>query len=337
MSSHRSSDLSWLLLGLCMLFGTACPAPSRGTSTGTGATPGTGGSGPTGQGGSGPIMGTGGSGTGGTEIILTGAGGQQGGGAGSTGTDAGTSSGTGGLPVKAACGASATNPLPYTDGYTADPLNRSMAMSNAAAMTTAEQAQQMGGQKLSSANDNVFNQDANNTRGIRGFYFRDGPRGVNLNASGDGKSDFSTVFPVASARGAAFDVDLEYKVGQAVGDELVASGNTMLLAPTVNILRHPAWGRAQETYGEDSFLLGRLGSAFVMGVQRYAGACVKHYAANNIEDGRASMNAIIDDQTLHEVYGRHFEMITQEGGASSVMAAYNLVNSTHSTPELGCS
>ena len=89
-------------------------------------------------------MGTGGSGTGGTEIILTGAGGQQDAGAGSTGTDAGTSTGTGGSPVKAACGASSTNPLPYTDGYTADPLNRSMAMSNAAAMTTAEQAQQMG-------------------------------------------------------------------------------------------------------------------------------------------------------------------------------------------------
>ena len=63
-------------------------------------------------------------------------------------------------------------------------------------------------------------------------------------------------------RGAAFDVDLEYKVGQAIGDEMLASGNTMMLAPTVNTLRHPAWGRSQETYGEDSFTLGRLGSAF---------------------------------------------------------------------------
>ena len=62
----------------------------------------------------------------------------------------------------------------------------------------------------------------------------------------------------------------------------------MMLAPTVNILRHPAWGRAQETYGEDVFLLGRLGSAFVNGVQQYAGACAKHYAANNIENGRES-------------------------------------------------
>ena len=56
---------------------------------------------------------------------------------------------------------------------------------------------------------------------------------------------------------------LEYHIGQAIGDEMLASGNTMMLAPTINILRHPAWGRAQETYGEDVFLLGRLGSAFV--------------------------------------------------------------------------
>ena len=62
------------------------------------------------------------------------------------------------------------------------------------------------------------------------------------------------------------------------------------------------------------FLLGRLGSAFVTGVQQYAGACVKHYAANNIEDGRETAIAIMDEQTLHEIYGRHFEMIVQEGG-----------------------
>ena len=131
--------------------------------------------------------------------------------------------------------------------------------------------------------------------------------------------------------GASFDLDLENKVGQAIGDEMLASGNTMMLAPTVNILRHPAWGRSQETYGEDSFLLGRLGSAFVMGLQNYIGACVKHYAANDIEDGRGNADAIIDDQTLREKYGRHFGMIVEEGGAAAVMASYNAVNMTHST------
>ena len=131
-------------------------------------------------------------------------------------------------------------------------------------MTDAEKAQQMSGLPQSgTANYNVFKQEDNTSRSIRGFYFRDGPRGVNLTANSDGKHDYSTAFPVAIARGAAFDDDLEYHIGQAIGDEMLASGNTMMLAPTVNILRHPAWGRAQETYGEDLFLLGRLGSAFV--------------------------------------------------------------------------
>ncbi|HVV53033.1 MAG TPA: glycoside hydrolase family 3 N-terminal domain-containing protein, partial [Polyangia bacterium] len=268
-----------------------------------------------------------------------GAGGSSGGnsangGATGNGGDSGSggSTGTGGTPMKMACASATSDPLPYTSGYTADPANHSMAMSIATAMTSDEKAQQMSGLPQSgTANYNVFNQETNTSRNIRGFYYRDGPRGVNLNATADGQSDFSTAFPVAIARGAAFDPDLEYQVGEAIGDEMLASGNTMLLAPTVNILRHPAWGRAQETYGEDVFLLGRLGSAFVAGVQQYTGACAKHYAANNIEDGRETANATMDEETLREIYARHYEMIVQEGGVSSIMASYNEVNGTHST------
>ena len=79
------------------------------------------------------------------------------------------------------------------------------------------------------------------------------------------------------------------------------------------------------------FLLGRLGSAFTVGVQHYVAVCAKHYAANNIENGRQSANAMIDEQTLREIYARHFEMVIREGGASAVMAAYNLVNGTKAT------
>jgi len=272
-------------------------------------------------------------GGGGDIVILTGSGGSGGSGTGSNGGSGGmTGSGGSGTVMKMACASASSDPLPYTSGYTADPTNRSNAMSIATAMTSDEKAQQMSGLPQSgSANYNVFNQETNSNRNTRGFYYRDGPRGVNLNATGDGQSDFSTAFPVAIARGAAFDPDLEYQVGEAIGDEMLASGNTMLLAPTVNILRHPAWGRAQETYGEDVFLLGRLGSAFVQGVQQYTGACAKHYAANNIEDGRETANATMDEETLREVYARHFEMIIQEGGLSSVMASYNEINGTHST------
>ena len=229
-----------------------------------------------------------------------------------------------------ACASATTDPLPYTSGYTADATIRSMAMSAATAMTDAEKAQQMSGLPQSgTANYNVFHQEDNTSRNIRAFYFRDGPRGVNLNANSDNKSDYSTAFPVAIARGAAFDDQLENQIGIAVGDEMLASGNTMMLAPTVNILRHPAWGRAQETYGEDVFLLGRLGSAFVNGVQQYAGACAKHYAANNIENGRETAVAMMSsEQTLREIYARHFGMIIQEGGVSSIMASYNQVGVT---------
>ena len=253
--------------------------------------------------------------------------------AGNVGPGGGTGAGgaAGGV-AKASCGTTSTDPLPYTAGYTPDPVIRQTAQQLASSLTDVEKQQQMSGLPQSgSGNYNVFRQEDNPARGIKGFLFRDGPRGVNLNANGDGKGDFSTSFPVAMARGAAFDDDLEFHIGQAIGDEMLATGNTMMLAPTINILRHPAWGRAQETYGEDPFLLGRLGSAFVTGVQRYVATCPKHYAANNIENGRSSANATMDEQTLREIYARHFEMVIEEGGASAIMAAYNLVNGTKST------
>ena len=244
----------------------------------------------------------------------------------------GGAGGAGGAPPKMSCTSSTQDPLPYTQGYKADPAIRSAATTLANSLSVEERAQQMRGlPQTGAANYNVFQQEDNTSKGIKAFYFRDGPRGVNLNANGDGKSDYCTSFPVAIARGAAFDTELEYHIGQAIGDETLVSGNTMILAPTVNILRHPGWGRAQETYGEDPFLLGRLGSAFVVGVQEYVAACAKHYAANNIENGRETANATMDEQTLREMYARHFEMIVREGGVSSIMAAYNKLNGTYST------
>jgi|HubBroStandDraft_1064217.scaffolds.fasta_scaffold00763_8 beta-glucosidase len=163
----------------------------------------------------------------------------------------------------------------------------------------------------------------------KGIRFRDGPRGVCLAANlPPGKAGYSTVFPSASARGATFDIALEQMIGEDIGDEVVASGHTLILAPVINILRHPAWGRAQETYGEDSYLLGSLGTAFVKGAQEYVPACAKHYAANNIEKGRQTNTSVMDEQTLHEIYGRHFEMVVQDAGVACIMASYNLVEST---------
>ncbi len=201
-----------------------------------------------------------------------------------------------------------------------------MATALLANMSTADKAGQMRGvPQPTSYNDDIFRQPDNTARNIKGFTFRDGPRGVNLDAkiNGGGSQGRSTVFPVPAARGATFDVDLEYQIGQAMGDEMVAAGQTMLLAPTTNILRHPRWGRAQETYGEDVYLLGRMGTAAVAGIQQYVPACAKHYAANNIENSRASKTATMDERTFREIYARHFEMMIRDGGVACVMGAYN--------------
>jgi beta-glucosidase len=111
-----------------------------------------------------------------------------------------------------------------------------------------------------------------------------------------------------------------------MGRELRALGGNVLLAPTINILRHPSWGRSQETYGEDVHHLSRMGVAFVQGVQEHALANPKHYAGNSIEDTRFNVDVTIDERTLREIYLPHFRAAALEGGAASVMSAYNSVN-----------
>lgn len=165
---------------------------------------------------------------------------------------------------------------------------------------------------------------------IRGYRFRDAGRGVNLDAWQDNRPDdgnnFSTAFPTPSIRAASWDLDLEKRVGAAIGDEVAASNNNVLLAPCMNIIRHPYWGRTQETYGEDSYHVGRMATAFAVGAQEFVMACAKHFLANNVELHRAWQNAVMTEQTLREIYGRHFEMLVQDGAVGCVMAAYNMVN-----------
>lgn len=153
--------------------------------------------------------------------------------------------------------------------------------------------------------------------GVPGIAFSDGPRGAVV---GNG-----TAFPVAMARGATWDPELEERVGDAIGRELRAIGATITGAVCVNVLRHPAWGRAQETYGEDPFLVGELGAAVTRGLQRHLLACVKHFACNSMENARFSVDIQVDEVALHEVYLPHFKRIVDEGVAS-VMSAYNSVN-----------
>ena len=153
--------------------------------------------------------------------------------------------------------------------------------------------------------------------GVPGIRFSDGPRGIIL--------DGATTFPVSMARGATFDPDLEERVGDAIGRELRALGGNYFGGVCINLLRHPAWGRAQETYGEDPELLGAMGAALTRGVQRHVMACVKHYALNSMENARFKVDVTISARALHEIYLPHFRRVVAEGVAS-VMSAYNSVN-----------
>ena len=153
--------------------------------------------------------------------------------------------------------------------------------------------------------------------GIPGLDFADGPRGCVVGAC--------TAFPVSMARGASFDPELERRVGRAIGVELRASGATFTGAVCLNLLRHPAWGRAQETYGEDPHHVGEMAAALTDGLQEHVMACMKHFALNSMENARFSVDVTVDERALHEVYLPHFKRVA-EAGVASVMSAYNSVN-----------
>ncbi len=159
----------------------------------------------------------------------------------------------------------------------------------------------------------------NKRLGIPPTVFLDGPRGVSLYKG-------TTAFPVTMARGASWDVDLEHRVGEAMAEEIRALGGNYSGAVCMNLLRHPAWGRAQETYGEDPYHVGEMASALVDGIQKHnVQACAKHFAANSMENNRFGGSMNMDERTLHEVYLPHFKKVI-ERGCASVMSAYNKLN-----------
>lgn len=154
--------------------------------------------------------------------------------------------------------------------------------------------------------------------GLSGLHFVDGPRGVVLEGG-------ATTFPVPMARGASWNPALEERIGEAIAREARSFGANWVAAVCVNLLRHPGWGRAQETYGEDPLLVGALGAAMTRGIERHAIACVKHFALNSIDSSRFLVDVQASERVLHELYLPHFRACV-EAGAGSVMSAYNRVN-----------
>ena len=169
--------------------------------------------------------------------------------------------------------------------------------------------------------------------GIADMHYSDGPFGIREEGVPNGfqsagwQLDSATYFPTGSALAATWSEDLAYRYGTGMGIEARLRGKDVLLGPAVNIQRLPVGGRTYEYLSEDPILSAALSLNYTKGVQDQGTAvCIKHFAVNNQETNRGSVDAQVDERTLREIYLKPFERAVVEGGAMSVMPAYNKVN-----------
>jgi len=161
----------------------------------------------------------------------------------------------------------------------------------------------------------------------------DGPLGVREEikrfdwASANWTTDSATFLPNGSAIAATWNPLMAHKYGVVIGEEANARKKNVMLAPAFNICRMPLCGRTYEYYSEDPYLNGQLAIESVKGIQsQHVAACIKHFAANNQELNRDSVNTIVDERTLQEIYFPAFKAAIQQGNAYTVMSAYNKLN-----------
>jgi beta-glucosidase len=169
--------------------------------------------------------------------------------------------------------------------------------------------------------------------GIADMNYADGPFGIREEGVPNGFQsagwtlDSATYFPTGSALAATWSEELAYKYGTGMGKEARLRGKDVILGPAVNIQRLPVGGRTYEYLSEDPILSAALALEYTKGVQDQGTAvCIKHFAVNNQETNRGSVDAQLDERTLREIYLKPFERAIIEGGAMSVMPAYNKVN-----------
>lgn len=168
--------------------------------------------------------------------------------------------------------------------------------------------------------------------GIPAMEVCDGPHGVRLVNDGRRGKCATTAFPTGMAMACSWNTELMEQVGVALGEETKAMGCDILLGPAVNIIRHPLAGRNFECLSEDPYLSGRIGTAYIKGIQsRNTGTCLKHFACNNQETERGRGSSVVDERTMREIYLPAFEMAVKEAKPWTVMCAYNRINGVYAS------
>ncbi|HLN20565.1 MAG TPA: glycoside hydrolase family 3 C-terminal domain-containing protein [Bacteroidales bacterium] len=169
--------------------------------------------------------------------------------------------------------------------------------------------------------------------GIADIKYADGPFGVREEMQPDSwsslgwETDKATFFPTGSALASTWSPSLAYEYGTAIAREARLRGKDMILAPAINIQRIPTGGRTYEYMSEDPFLSSQLSVNYTRGVQDNGVAvCLKHFALNNQETNRGSVNVVVGERAMREIYLQPFRAAVEEADAYGVMAAYNKVN-----------